>query len=171
MSRTKSVLLLGGDYPERLDALYEEARKAEREESRTEPTLDEVSRYGELREQFEALKVEAEQAGTRVVLRSLNRREWRDLKAKYPPRVEGDEDLVKADRAAGINTDDAVDDMLYAAITSPEFSTRAAFDEWVDDLTPAEFEVLSAEAWKLANVARLDPKSLPELPTRSSDET
>ena len=173
MSRTSTIMLLTGDYADRLNALYAEAMRLERSED-TETLLNgEVSAYERVREQYEALKAEAEEQGVKVVLRSLGRRAWRDLKVKHPPRLKGaegvDDERAAADRAAGVNVDTVEDDLVYASLIEPEFSSRAAFDEWADDLAEGDFKTIVLRAWSLVNVAAVDPKSLPASLTRRSD--
>jgi hypothetical protein len=64
------------------------------------------------------------------------------------------------------------DDLVYATVVEPVFTSRGDFDEWAnDDLSEGEFEVLLQAAWELANVGRFDPKSLPASLTRKSDAT
>lgn len=171
MSRTSSMLLLTGDYADRLNALYAEAQRLERVERSASLRLGEASAYEALRAEYEALKAEAEEAGVRVVLRSLGRRDWRSLKEKHPPRAgEGVSDSdVEADRAAGVNVDTIEDDLVYASLVEPEFTSRAAYDEWADELSEGDFRSIVMRAWSLVNVAAIDPKSLPASQTRRSD--
>src|SRR5690606_25362029 len=95
---------------------------------------------------------------------------WRELKEKHPPRTGevASKEEVDADRAAGLNVETASDDLLYAAIVEPEFTSRAAFDEWADALTNGQFTTLVFAAWEHANRARFNPKALPASLTRSS---
>lgn len=177
MSRTSRVLLLSGDYAERLSALYEAALEAAEHEASESASgarrIGEQSAYTTLRAEHDALREEAERAGTVVVLKALGRKEWRAIKDKHPPRdaAEHGEDVAKADRLAGVNTESVEDDLVYASLVEPEFSSRAAFDEWVDDLSEGEFTTIVNRAWALTNVAMVDPKSLPASLTRSSGES
>lgn len=169
-----------GDYMERLNTLwaaYNAAVEDEAKESGGEARLMlEGSASETLREQYEALRAESTDAAKEsrrfVRLQGVSRSVKRELERKHPPRTEGeDEDTLKADRAAGMNLATVDDDLLYASVIEPEFKGRADFDEWADDLTDGEFQVLVRDAWTLANVAQFDPKSLPALPTQRSDAT
>jgi hypothetical protein len=178
MPRTATVHLLTGDYAERLDALWRAATEAAKDT--TPLTTLEQHPYEVLRADFNALKAEALEVATTVRLASLRRPTWRALKAKYPPRS-GDgvsDEVARGDQIAGLNTDEAEDDLVYESIKAwqdetgetVEFATsRAAFDEWADKRSQGEWDALTSRAWELTNGARLDPKELPSLPTRSDD--
>ena len=160
-----------GDFPERLDKAYRAAQEALKDNSAR--TMAEGDPYLELKAEYDALCEESKQAsreaGTYVVLREISRNDWRRLKSEHPPRTEGDEDTLKADRMAGMNTDSAEDDLVYAALDEPHFETRAAFDEWAGRLGAGKFATIAQEAYLLTLEARRDPKSLPASPTRTSD--
>lgn len=170
MARERTIILLGGDYAERIDASYGAAQAAYRDEEsgNSAPlTVGETSAYVTLKSEYEALKAEAEEHGTKVTLRALTRQQWRDLKAAHPPRTEGDEEAVKADRVAGVNTDTCDDDLVAAALVEPSFKSRAAFDEWAGDLAEADWRFVMQTAWALVTESRFDPKALPASPTRN----
>jgi hypothetical protein len=174
MPRTTTVHLLTGDYPDRLADLATAARAALDDES-PRAMLDQHP-YEALAEQHKALRAEAIEAGTTVNLAALGRTTWRNLKEKHPPRTEGDEDTIRGDRLAGVDTDAVEDDLVFESMKAwrdyadekvPEVSSRAAFEEWADKLSEGEWQVLVMRAWELTNGARLDPKDLPSLPTPS----
>ena len=168
MAQTATITLLTGDYPDRLNAAFRAAQAAEKD---TMPLLNgEEHPYVVLAREYAELKEEAEAAGLRVTLQAVGRRAWRELKVKHPPRTEGDPDDIKGDRLAGVNTSTVDDDLVYASLIEPEFSSRAAYDEWADSLSEGEFQTILRRAWELANIAQFDPKSLPALPTRSNGE-
>lgn len=167
MARTTTVHLLTGDYADRLNDLWSAAQSAL--DDKTPRTALEADPYAELEAEYKALKAEALEAGITVELTAVGRRVWRGLKEKHPPRVgDGvDPDVAKGDRLAGVNTDDVEDDLVQASLVSPEFKTRADFDDWADTLSEGEWQTLVQRAWELANGARLDPKELPSSLTRS----
>lgn len=167
MPRTTTVHLLSGDYSDRLQSLWEAAQAAAKDE--TPLTATETHPFDALKADYDELKAEALEAATTVSLTAVGRKKWRELKEKHPPRSgEGvDTETARADRIAGLDTDAASDDLVYASLTSPVFGSRDAFDEWADGLSEGEWQVLLTRAWELANGARLDPKELAPLPTRS----
>lgn len=169
MARSLTVHLLTGDYSDRLDALWAEVNRAL--DDKTPRTMAEEDPAVALGADYKALREEALAQATTVTLTSVSRRVWRELKAKYPPRSgEGvDAETAKEDRASGVNTDAIEDDLVYATVTSPEFSSRAAFDEWADTLSEGEWQTLLIRSWELANGARMDPKELPSSATRNAD--
>jgi hypothetical protein len=169
MPRTTTVHLLTGDYADRLAAIGETAKAAL--EDNTPLALAEVHPYEALKADYDDLKAEALEAATTVELTAIGRKKWRELKEKHPPRKgeDVDSDTARGDRLAGVNTDSVEDDLVYASLTAPTFKSRDAFDEWADERSEGEWQVLVTRAWELANGARLDPKELPPLPTRSDD--
>lgn len=167
MPRTTTVHLLTGDYADRLESLGQAALLALKDDSPR--TTIEAHPYETLRQEYDALKAEAIAAGTTVAMTAVGRKVWRELKEKHPPRTGEDVDAEtqRQDRLAGVNADSVGDDLVYASVTSPEFKTRAAFEEWADSLSEGEWNEILGRAWELANGARLDPKDLPALPTTS----
>lgn len=180
MAQTIRRVFPDGDYPQRLSALWsalEAALKDEQNGKSLALLAGERPPSEELAEEYQALKDEAEaDAETKqrvVVLRAIGRKAWRDLKEKHPPRVksdEVDEDTAAGDRLAGVNSDTVEDDLVHTSVEVPEFSSRAAFDEWADTvLSEGEFKVLLMDAWSLVNRAQFDPKSLPASRSQRSD--
>lgn len=179
MSDAKVIDLLSESYADRLDVLWRAVEQAVADEDRAGAdespsgrTLDEVADSVRLAEQYENLRAEAiedAKANDRHVEMRLERKAWRALKEQHPPRVgeQYDKEEVDSDRMAGLNVETASDDLLYAAIISPEFTSRAAFDEWADKLTNGQFTTLVMAAWEHANRARYNPKELPGSLTRS----
>lgn len=163
MARTTTVHLLTGDYPDRLDALWRAANAAL--DDKAPRTALEEDPYVVLKAEYDALKAEALVEATSVTLTAVGRKAWRTLKGKHPIRGGDDVDAetVKGDRLAGVNTDTVEDDLVYESVTSPEFTSRAVFDEWADGLSEGEWQTLVTKAWELANGARLNPKDLPSL--------
>lgn len=173
MSETATTEVLEfpvGDYGARLDKLWNAAQQAEADGAPT--TLLEQDPAEKLWEEYEALREESREASraarTYIVLREVSRKDWRKIKADHPPRTEGDPDAVKADRIAGMNTETAEDELVFAALVEPEFASRAAFDEWADNLGAGKFAAIAEKAYLLTVGARHDPKSRPVSPTRNT---
>lgn len=136
-------------------------------------TLMEGERDEALRDEFEQLKAQAREAGAVVVVKQLGNNAWREIKKQHPPRrqPEVDAETERGDRYAGCNVETVSDDFLAACIVSPEFASRAAFDEWLatDPLTPGEYDAVFTAAWGLTHGAPFDPGSLPDSPTLPTD--
>lgn len=171
MARTSTIILLTGDYAERLDALYAEAVKADEASGRGNRRTADKRRYEKLRADFEELKAEAEESGIKVVIQALDRRKSKELKKKYPPRTDGDPVELKADRSLSLNVEAAEEDLVAWSVVYPEFASREAFDEWAWSLSEADYRAVANRAWDVYTTVRTDPKSLPPLPTPSSDAT
>lgn len=167
MSRTSTLLLVNGDYADRLQALYSAVLDAERASQSSARRLVDESEVEALRVAYDELKAEAEAEGTKVTVRSLGRREWRQLKEKHPPRTEGPDDVLRADAQAGVNIDSIADDLVHAALLEPKLDRRA-FDAWADEMPEADFQAILQRAWSLVNVAQTDPKALPSWRTQSN---
>lgn len=177
MAQTVTRVIPDGDYPARLNKAFNAAVQAAEAEEKNPPKLlnGQESPAEILAAEHEALKAEAEEdarSKRRVItLRALGRAKWRELKAAHPVRLEGDDvtaETAKEDRLAGINTDSVEDDLVFASIIEPKFTSRADYDEWVDELSEGEFQMLLRDAWSLVNIAQVDPKSLPPSQIRSN---
>jgi hypothetical protein len=180
MAQTRTITFPDGDYPDRLNAAYaayNEALKAEQTGEAEQLLATEDLASEVLRKEYEALKAEAEVDASEkrriVTLRALGRTKWRELKKAHPARVEGeggvDAETAKSDRRFGVNMDSIEDDLVFASVTDPKFTSRADFDEWAEDWAEGEWKMLVRSSWSLVNVASIDPKSLPSSPTRSDD--
>jgi hypothetical protein len=96
--------------------------------------------------------VEAEGRGVAVTLRAVGRKKWRELVEQNPPR-EGDE----ADQKAGINLDTFPESLVPACITGPTMG-EGEMDDFLDSLSPAQFDTLALAAWSLHKSLGADPK-------------
>jgi hypothetical protein len=162
-----------GDYMARLNTLWQAIQDADKDEG---PRLATEADPGhELREEYQKLRDEArkaaQEASRLIRVAGASRREWRKLKEQHPPRTEGDPDDLKADRLAGVNLESVEDDLVYASLVLPEFTSRAAFDEWADELSAGEWATVTALVWDKTNVAQFDPKQPPPSQIRTSDAT
>lgn len=180
MAQTLRRVFPDGDYPQRLNDLWaaiEAAEKAERNGDSPELLEGEKSPFEELVEQYAALKAEAEADAAEkrrvVVLRAVGRGKWRELKQRHPARPKSetvDDKTAEGDRLAGVNTDTIGDDLLYASVQEPIFSSRGDFDQWADEvLSEGEFTILERDAWGLVNGAQFDPKPPPSSTIRNSE--
>jgi hypothetical protein len=180
MAQTLTRTFPDGDYPQRLSVVWQALEAARKDEANDAgpPLLNgQKSPVDELAEEYQALKDEADADAAEkrrvVTLRAVGRKVWRDLRMKHPPRTKSedvDDETAKGDRLAGVNTDDVGDDLLFASISEPKFTSRGDYDEWVDELSEGEFQTLLTDAWRLVNVAQFDPKSLPASLSQRSGE-
>lgn len=109
-------------------------------------------------QEYDDFVTEAAERAVLVTLRQLPRKEWRELRAKHPPRKDNEDDA-----AAGFNIETLGDDLVPAAIVSPEFPSRADRDEFLDSLADADFERLMLTAHALNTQPVADPKAQPSL--------
>lgn len=179
MAQTLTREFPDGDYPTRLNAALAAFTAADQDEQKNGPgqlLQGDKSPAEELAAEYNALKSQAHADAAEkrriVTLRALGRKQWRPLKEKHPPRAgdDVDEDTAKGDRLAGVDTDSVEDDLVFASTIHPMFESRAEFDEWADELSEGEWQMLVRDAWRLVNVAQFDPKSLPPSRTPSGDE-
>ena len=132
----------------------------------------EVDPYETLREQYEALRSEADANGHRLVLRGLRDDEWDDLVEAHPPRT--DDKGAEEDKGLGFNKKTGLRALVFATIVEPEFPTRTRFDDWIAEtgLTRGELTTIAAKSLRLTNGSGpVDPKSLPLWPTRDAEES
>lgn len=159
-----------GDFPERLDRAYAAAMAALEDESPT--TMLEEHPYVVLKREYDELLAESRAASRKarrfVRFDEVSRGQWRDIKSAHPPRTDGDDETVKADRFLGFNVVTAEDDLVFAAIVEPVFESRADFDEWADKLGAGKWEAVAKKALEVTLGARANPKSLPDSPTPKS---
>lgn len=162
-----------GDYTTRLNELWQAIELADNDTSPR--ALTEGDPGEDLRAEYRSLRDEAREAAREanrlVRVQAISRGAWRKLKQDHPPRTTGDPDEIKTDRLAGVNTDTVEDDLVFASLETPAFRSRAAFDEWADDLSAGEWATVTGLVWNQTNVAQFDPKPPPPSPTRTSDET
>lgn len=172
--RTERFEFFTDDYATRLNELRIRAIAAERadDDSGTARVGDDNAELDAINAEYQALKAEAVEKARKGELRPLGRSEWREIKAKHPPRLDHpDEETVKQDRAAGVNSESVEDDLVYAALVEPEFKTRKAFEDWADTFSAGEWQALVTRAWFLTVGAGPDPKSLPDSLTPNSVAT
>lgn len=178
------VLSYPGDYRTRLESVEKAALRAAKD--KTPLTALETHPYEELRQEFNALRAEAEaaadEAGLLVVFDSLGRGLMRKLKARHPAR-----DGESADRLFNANMESIQDDLVHAMLVKPEKATcardqriatepcgednpcsrRAAFAEWAEWLGYGEWNLTAVSATEHLIAVSGDPKELPPLPTQS----
>lgn len=150
---------------ERLLAAHQAALAASDKDGPSTDTMLDDDPVAALREEYMAAR---EAAVFKVWARPLSRREMRELKAQFPPRTTGDEDDLNADRRAGLNVDEAEDDIVCRALVEPAFASRAAYDEWADAQPPGMLGKVMIDVWEATTGVIINPKSLPASPIQNS---
>jgi len=161
MARTETKIYLGSTSI-RLDELHRQIARAE--QGGDAPTSSGARRVGEasgvakMREEFDALATEADEAGDFIVIRPLRDDEWDDLCDAHPPREE--KRYADTDDTLGFNAKTGRRALIFAALVEPTLATRAEFDQWVErkELTRGELESVALQVWHLTNRAPFAPK-------------
>lgn len=144
--------ILQGDDEEQLRELRAAAQRA-KATSESEPrTLAEEDPYEAAARAADDFAAEAEERGVTVTLRAVGRKKWRELVEAHPPR-DGDED----DKKAGVNLDNFAEALVPACIAGPTFS-EGELTDFLDALTPAQFDLLALAAWNLHKNLGASPK-------------
>ena len=170
MARTEEHFIWTGDYADRISRLHAAAEAAK--DDTTPSTLSEGDPIAELREEYDTLKAEADEAGLRIVVRALTDDEWYDFADNHPPRTE--EPHVDGDKALGFNERAGMRSLILAGLVTPEFSSLPALATWVTEkqLGRGDLNRIGMAIWRLTNgTTSIDPKSLPPLPTRADAES
>ena len=160
MARTEMKIYLGSTSI-RLDELNDNILRAERAESAPASgarRVGEASVVSKMREEFDALSAEADEAGDFIVVRPLGDDEWDAICDLHPPREE--KRHADSDEALGFNAQTGRRPLILAATVEPALATRAEFDAWVakKELTRGELEYLALKVWQLTNRAPFSPK-------------
>jgi hypothetical protein len=169
MARTEEHFIWTGDYADRISRLHAAAEAAKDDTSPR--SLADGDPIGELREEYDRLREEANDAGLRVVVRALTDDEWYDLTDNHPPRTE--DPHKDGDKALGFNERTGMRSLILAGLVTPEFSSLSGLSAWVTDkqLGRGDLNRIGMAIWRLTNgTTSIDPKSLPPLPTRADGE-
>jgi hypothetical protein len=149
--RTQTVVILQGEDDERLRELEAFADSLDQ--------VEEADLYAEAQRQLNDLRTEARTRGIDVVLRSVGRKKRRELVAAHPPR-----DGNAKDRLAGVNVDEFGEASVWACMGSPVFGSDEERDEFLDNLSEAQWGELDIVAWALNMHMGADPKARPASP-------
>lgn len=103
---------------------------------------------------YDAFMEGAVERAVHLRLVAVPRRRYRELLAAHPPR-EGDE----GDERAGFNIDALTDELVPESIATGQFDTDAERDEFLDDLSDAEWSQVSSAAVRLNEGGAPDPKA------------
>lgn len=162
MARTETKIYLGAASI-RLDDLHRQIERAEQRGdegvvSSGARRVGEASDLTKMREEFDSLCAEADEAGDYIVVRPLRDDEWDDLCDEHPPREE--KRHADTDEALGFNAKTGRRPLIFAALVEPNLASRADFDSWVErkELTRGEVESIALKVWQLTNRQPFAPK-------------
>lgn len=144
--------ILQGDDEEKLRELRAAHQRAKAQSSDAPLTVGEVDPVAEAARVANEFADEAEKRGVTITMRAVGRKKWRELVEAHPPQ-EGDEE----DRKAGVNLDAFAEALVPACIAGPTFS-EGEMTDFLDALTPAQFDLLALAAWNLHKNLGADPK-------------
>lgn len=144
--------ILQGDDEEKLRELRAAVQRAKPSANTPPRTLGEPDPHEAAVQAANDFADEAEGRGVTVTLRAVGRKKWRELVEAHPPR-DGD----KEDGKAGVNLDAFAEALVPACIAGPTFSEGEMAD-FLDALTPAQFDLLALAAWNLHKNLGADPK-------------
>lgn len=190
--RTTEVLIYGGGDLQRLSELRQAADVADRlhQQAVKAGTARGDGGVVTAKAEHDAFVAEAAERAQIVKLRALGRKQWRALLDEHPPRrvsrlIDGSQTEVihDDDEELGVNTatfsealltyvDPVRDDMR--TIVEPEFPTKSALTDWLDDLAGGDFDKLFISAYYLNGSVGYDPKETvysPTSPTSAATST
>lgn len=143
--------ILQGDDEETLRELRGAAERIKPAKPR--PALaDEWDAYDAAAKKADDFADEANPRGVTVTLRTIGRKRWAELIKEHPPREDD-----AADVRQGVNLDTFPEALVPVSITAPTFGD-GELDEFLDAISPAEFETLALGAWNLHKGLGADPK-------------
>ncbi|KAB2807984.1 hypothetical protein F9L07_25275 [Pimelobacter simplex] len=165
---TATVPLFLGDDLQRIEELRADLYEAAAASVPTTRLLSETEPAGaeELKakaEAHDAFVREATERARKVVIQALPRRKKRELEAKHPARMvtqkvpdpdagEGAErevEVVHADDTKGFNFETMADDLVPLSIAPGQFTSDAARDAFIDDLSDPHFNAVYNAAIRL----------------------
>lgn len=154
--RTETIVIPQGDDEERLRQLraYRDSLKPDKKRAPVLLTDDPDAEYREAEQAVRDFAKEVEERGITVVMRSLGRKTWRELIAEHPPREGND-----SDKLIGVNADSFGRAIVVACMASPVFDNDADRDEFLDEITEADYGRIERTAWDLNTGRSSDPKA------------
>lgn len=144
--------ILQGDDEEKLRELRGAADRIKGKEHAEPLTHGDLDPYTEAAKAADEFAAEAEGRGVTVVMRTVGRKKWAELVKLHPPREDDPADIRQ-----GVNLDTFLESLVPACITSPTFG-EGELEEFLDAISPAEFETLGLGAWHLHKGLAADPK-------------
>lgn len=158
--RQLPLVIFQGDWPILLDEMAQKVDQARTEATPARRVATGKSEAMKLAEQLDEMVAEAEKTGIRLLVQALPRSQWRDLKAKHPPRKDDTEDEV-----FGVNQETLWKDAApfgpgkdqEPCVVDPEF-TETEWAEFADDLSDADYTRLCQVIWEVNERSTSIPK-------------
>lgn len=152
--RTDKVVIFQGDDEARINELREAAERA-KPDPKAQRLLheDPEAAYRAACEEHDEYKREAETRAVVLVVQALRRKQWRSLVAEHPPRENN-----AGDTQLGINLLSFPDALVPASLADPAFDTPADREDFLEQLSDAQFDELFWSAFRLNRGGALDPK-------------
>lgn len=167
--RIEVVKLYPGDWQTRIDDARDAVAAAQGKKG-IPRTLDETeSDYDRLAQAYNELCEQAEAEGVvRVTVQALPRRQWADLVAEHPPRVDDSVPVHIRQRDAefGVN-DDGMSEALVP-ISIKKIEPEMTVEELLDGVNSAQFDLIYSAAFAANRGRGSDPKDAPRLPLSQS---
>ena len=177
--RKAMVTIYRGDDLDKLQQLRTAVQDASPLDEDSPQLGDEVDPHHAAAEEYNSFLAEAKERAFKIRLEALSRLGWRSLVKVHPPREttvkgkDGEEstEIHADDQAYGVNEDTFPDALVPASVISVESSEPVDAQDFIADLSDADFYRLYAVAMML-NIQAADPKALPgSVRTPTSDET
>ena len=137
--------ILQGEDDERLRELRKVAADLKPKEGDADVAYEDACRVAD---EFAA---EAAERGVTVILRALGRKRWVELAREHPPTDDA------ADVTAGVAVLPFTEAVLMACLSSPALSDDERLD-FLDSLTPFDYDVLQGAVWALHKGPGANPK-------------
>lgn len=168
--RESTVTIYQGDYLDRLRHLQQRHDAALEAEKGATRLLSDVPESAAIREEYDALKAEADETAIELSLFALGRKIWRAQVADHPPRKDHD-----SDEAMGVNEDTFKDVLVPLALQYPTghdlHGTQQISDEELDRFSDIDFDRLYYVAFALNRAPASAPKALASPQSQKSDES
>jgi hypothetical protein len=168
--RQARVHIFQGDDEARILELRAEADRLKPDQKRvTQPRLlheDPEGEYVRACEAHDEFKREAETRALVITVQALRRKQWRSLVAANPPREDD-----AGDKQLGVNILTFPEALVPASIVAPTFDSPADRDDFLDQLSDAQYDELFWTAFRLNRGGGVDPKDfLASAPSSSATE-
>lgn len=153
-ARTTTVTLFQGDDFDR-EAELRRALEQAAVKSPNPARLNEDSSVAAAAVAYDEFVAEAAERGVTVTLRALKRNDWREVVSNHPPREDHE-----GDASWGFNYETLADDLVPLSVQiDGQFKDARERDDFLDELSDADFSALYSAAVRLNQTQGPDPKA------------